>query len=265
MYDLGALLAEVQQKLKRDVPLSPHHVLCGSAADVREDSYHMSWCRGHLHNLELCERTCIHPQRLLNSSEQQRLRDYIAGWQRSEEVSCPFRDLICHLGDSPGTGWWTWSAHSSRIPTIRRSCGIFWTCATGRQVFLKELYSAMGFPAFPHLAAAAQVPTFQVWRPGLTHKHMLQALGNAQHVANIGVFATCAMACAAPSPPVECKKMSTRASFTFAWLCAQDDFWQQLCTATDRQWRLDSVSCDCGSYSAGSFGLLVIASVRAVH
>ena len=195
-YDLATLLAEVQQKLQRDLPLTPRHVLCGAAADVQEDTYHMSWTRDHLKFVDLCHRPHVHPQFLLNGSEQRRLRDYIAAWRPSAATYCAWEDLICHLGDDPANGWYTWSARSNMLPTIRRSSGIFWSCAEGRQVLLKEMYAAMGFAAFDHLARVSGIAKFQVWRPTLTYRHMLQALGNSQHVANVGVFAVCALACA---------------------------------------------------------------------
>ena len=70
--------------------------------------------------------------------------------------------------------------------------------AAGRQILLRELFAGMGFPAFQHLADAAGVDVYQVFKPtlGLRYSHMRQALGNAQVVPQVGVFAACLLSSA---------------------------------------------------------------------
>ena len=66
----------------------------------------------------------------------------------------------------------------------------------GCDLLLKELYAGMGFPAFKHLAEAAGVPLYEVYRPllGLRYSHARTALGNSQVVPQVGVFTACVLA-----------------------------------------------------------------------
>ena len=195
-HDLRAVLEEVQRNLIREQPLPLQSLLCGQAADIREDVYHLSFCRSHLNHLPVWQRTSIHPTCLLNPEEQQRLTDYKEAWQgrRADELS-HFEDLICHLGDSPSRGWLVWSAKSGKLPTLRRGSGLLWHVSANRQMLLKELYSSMGFACFTRCADAACVQPFRLYRPSVSHRHLLQALGNSQHVGNIGLIVACALAC----------------------------------------------------------------------
>ena len=130
----------------------------------------------------------------MNGHEQQRLTDYVQAWHMERE-KCPWDDLVCHLGDSPSNGWLTWSAKSEKLPTLRRGSGMYWHVSANRHMLLKELYSCMGFASFTELAQVARVPLFRVYQPGVPYRHLSQALGNSQHVGNIGIFAAAALAC----------------------------------------------------------------------
>lgn len=138
------------------------------------------------------------PRNLFNQNEVDRLNTYVQKWSQSDTPVCHFEDLVVHLGDNPKSekGWTTWSAKSLALPTLRRAGGLYASPFAQRQLLLRELYAAMGFPTFPELANAARVPIYQVFRPtvGLWYSHMRQALGNSQHVASVGVFTACALA-----------------------------------------------------------------------
>lgn len=177
----------------------PRDLLCGREGDLQEDTFNLSLCRAHLKTRKLWELTSMYSQELLNISEVERLHTYVDKWNRlTDPTKCEFEDLVVHLGDNPTTdkGWTTWSAKSHAIPTLRKSGGILFSPFAGRQLLLKELYAAMGFASFPHLAAAARVPLYPVFKPmlNLRYSHMKQALGNAQHVGNVGVFTAVALA-----------------------------------------------------------------------
>ena len=69
-----------------------------------------------------------------------------------------------------------------------------WSMGMGRQLLLKELYSGMGFAVFEEHALASRVPIYNPLKAGCSFRKSREALGNAQHVANVGVFAAVALA-----------------------------------------------------------------------
>ncbi len=176
----------------------PRSLLCGKAADVAEDAFHVARTRLHLRGMPLGDLSSMDPMNLFNQNEVERLHTYVQKWSQSSTAVCCFEDLMVHLGDNPKSekGWTTWSAKSLAIPTLRRAGGLYASPCAQRQLLLRELYAGMGFPTFPELAKAALVPIYQVFRPtaGLWYSHMRQALGNSQHVASVGVFTACALA-----------------------------------------------------------------------
>ena len=180
--------------------LRPRALLCGEDADIREDSFHIARTRSHLRSMAVHELASVCPAGLFNHREVQRIHSYLHMWQSSTTHVCSYEDLIVHVGDNPTNhgGWTTWSAKSHAVPTLRRAGGLMYSPWARRQVLLRELYAGMGFPTFQFLADAAKVPLFQVFRPtiGLWYGHMRQAVGNAQHVASVGVFNACALASA---------------------------------------------------------------------
>ena len=206
-YSLESLLEEVHCKLRREADVDwfrPRSLLIGSAADVQLDTFQASRCRMHLRSMSPCARMSLQPIRLLNPHEQRRLRVYMSRWSQNVQQGfnvCDWEDLVCHLGDSPDTGWCTWSAASGRIPTLRRSGGLFWNPAANRQMLITELYCSMGFAALSNCAVVAGVAPYRVWHPGTSYSQVRAALGNSQHVANVGVFTVCAMACTTRTTP----------------------------------------------------------------
>ena len=179
--------------------MRPSAVLCGKKADIDEDLFHIAQYRQHLRGYRLATQIhSLHPLAALNNSEMTRLRTYTHLWcQLDSGNRCGFEDLAVCLSDEPDGGWVTWSGVSSAIPTLRRSSGLIASPYAQRMFLLRELFASMGFASFPTLAKVAGVPLYQVHKPllGLKYSHMRQALGNAQHVANVGVFSACALAC----------------------------------------------------------------------
>ena len=99
----------------------PCDVLSAAPNDVRADKVNISQCKGSK------RKAGNDPESVLLPAEKQRLRAYGQAFDNvAPHSKCAEADLICHLGDSPQTGWTTWSAKSSRIPTIRRSGSLYW-------------------------------------------------------------------------------------------------------------------------------------------
>ena len=142
------------------------------------------------------------PWDIISTNEFDRASHYITKfWERQAQGTpcCHFDDLFFHTGDNPTTasGWCTWSASSGRLPTLRRSSGLILSGSHNQQVLLRELYAAHGFPAFEFLARAADVAKYQVFfAPFTTYSDSKCALGNAQHVAQVGVFMATSLVCA---------------------------------------------------------------------
>lgn len=108
-------------------------------------------------------------------------------------------DLVCNLGDNPGAGWLTWSAPPMRpgcsspglhrLPTLRKNWSLQWLPAHGRWLLGSERLVTMGFPPNEQLSRVY----------GLSGHFRLpwacrNLLGNAMHVANIGVWQACVAA-----------------------------------------------------------------------
>ena len=193
----------------------------------------------------------------LNDSEMTRLRTYTHLWsQLDRENRCAFEDLAVCLSDEPDGGWVTWSGVSSAIPTLRRSSGLIASPYAQRAFLLRELFASMGFASFPTLAKVAGVPLYQVHKPllGLKYSHMRQALGNAQHVANVGVFSACALACMSKRQSLQ--NWATQHTINWfldlnilLWVMSENRFHQLRCKISFRQTLCESkdrngITCD---------------------
>ena len=176
--------------------LRPEALIVGDRDDVREDSFHLAGGRRHLQGLSLGQRVAVPVDQLLSPTERERARAYVQLWQEScPTMRCSFPNFVCHLGDEPRGGWRTVTSKDNALPTMRRAGGIYYSPWAGRQVLLRELYAAHGFPTFADLAIAAQVPIYRVFKPGLSYGHARAALGNSQVVPQVGVFTATALAC----------------------------------------------------------------------
>ena len=195
---MDALLAEVKHKLCRDLPIAPRAVLCSSDSEVEAELLQLSQHRRHLAGVR--GKFSGPATGVLTHRELMGLEHYRMAWQRAGGISaCEPADMIVHLGDNPkadGTGWCTWTLSSKAIPTLRRSNGILWSFGLQRPVLLKEQYAAMGFCTFPWLSSTAGVRLYDVTNMPCTYPQARQAIGNAQHVACVGVFTACALASA---------------------------------------------------------------------
>ena len=135
---------------------------------------------------------------LLLPAEAARLYDYVDKYQNFSRDCCEPPDLVVHLGDSPATGWCTWSAVSCALPTIRRCGSLYFSPFYGRQVLLREMFCAMGYPTFGICHLLSNLPQSQAYRvfvPKLSWFDMRRGLGNAMHVAQIGTFAGAMLLC----------------------------------------------------------------------
>ena len=159
--------------------------MVATASDLREDICHLSatgrrgspWSHGVFS--------------LVNQSEWQRLLAYTAQYAQLTGPKCEPEDLVCHIGDSPSSGWTTWSARSAALPTIRRCGSLYVNPFFGRHLLLKELFLSMGYPTFSLAHQVSNLPqqfAYQVFVPTLTWWDMRRALGNSMHVAQVGTF-----------------------------------------------------------------------------
>ena len=105
-------------------------------------------------------------------------------------------DLIFNLGDNPDGGWVTWSAPGPsdsmhRVPTFRRKWTAQWLPSKNRWLTTSERCVCMGFPASTELAVClGLVGQYQLsW-------HQRHTVGNAMHLANVGVWQACVAASA---------------------------------------------------------------------
>ena len=134
----------------------------------------------------------VDPIHVLNSREIAISRAYTSKFfLRDPKKTCAFEDLVIHVGDDPRNrgGWLTWSAANSKLPTMRRTGGLYISLQKNRQVLLREMYLSMGYPTFEvaqrfsHLNAL-----YRVFVPGFSYWDARRADGNSMHVGNVGVF-----------------------------------------------------------------------------
>ena len=104
-----------------------------------------------------------------------------------EDFRCHRDDLVVHLGDSPQTGWTTWSGVSGVMPTIRRSGGLYYVPQLCRHLTLREMYLSMGYPTFVRQLGQDPTMAYRVFIPGTSWWDARRALGNSMHVAQVGV------------------------------------------------------------------------------
>ena len=134
----------------------------------------------------------------LSENEVNRVHDAAAEYtdrERRGHSLCEWQDLVVHAGDEPRGGWLTWSAHSRQLPTLRRSSGHYISIFHARHFTLRELFTCMGFPAFPVFADAAGVPVYKFNRSDFSYWDYRRALRNSQHCANVGTVMAAALAC----------------------------------------------------------------------
>ena len=176
--------------------LRPRCVLQANADEVSVDSQHLLRSRP-----ALLQDSPFLP---MNSNEVQRaqlgMKQFHAQKAAGKDL-CDWQDLVVHVGDQPclhagKCKWLTWSAVSRCLPTLRRSSGLYVATAKCRQITLHELYSAMGFPTLGFCAQAAGVRLYSIDRDNFTYWQCRNALGNSQHVANVGSVMLAALSCA---------------------------------------------------------------------
>jgi len=112
---------------------------------------------------------------------------YVARFGREphEDPNCAF-----YLGDNPETHT-TWSCASGRLPTMRTGTSHFtWIPNRKRWITSKEFAAAMGFPVYPQLARAMNVPLLE-----LDTTEARSFLGNSMHAANLGLIVLVTLVC----------------------------------------------------------------------
>ena len=169
-------------------------MLLSDLADVQGDCQRLVACRPQRKALAGSED--LEPMECWHASESERAAEYVRLYEASTS-KCGWWDFVCHLGDDPRAqnGWRTWSCKSNRLPTIRRSCGLYAMPAAHRHLTVREIHASMGFPVTAQLSSMVGVPTYDPWRADLTHVQSRQALGNSQVVPQVGCITACLLAC----------------------------------------------------------------------
>jgi len=177
---------------------NPAHALLAAPDDVRQEAMHICAARG----LDPPEPGADLLGYLLRPREVEALHVYSAMW-RARFGTVPEEVPWClfFLGDNPSKRT-TWSANAS-MPSQRLNGGLLWSPHLKRMVTGKERLAAMGFPSFPHLAAAAGVLEL----PALSPPEATRACGNAMRVASVGLMLLVLLSCTSPrlepAPPWE--------------------------------------------------------------
>lgn len=168
---------------------TPANALLATSEDIAGEVQHLCAARG----IPPPPPGAASLEGLLNARERSALALYNAMW-RSRFGSAPEAVPWClfFLGDNPGKRA-TWSANVS-MPSQRLNGGLLWSPGLKRMVTGKERLAAMGFPSFPHLAAAAGVMELAALSPA----EATRACGNAMHVASVGLMLLVLLSCTAP-------------------------------------------------------------------
>ena len=124
----------------------------------------------------------------LTIKQQGYLNRYEALWRQRHGTDAEHSpECVFDLGDTPE---YKGISKSSVLPTIRRRSAAWWSPQRKRWMLPREKAAGMGFPVYEDLAWRAQVQVDH-----LTVEHPA-AIGNAMHVANVGVVLL-AVLCAA--------------------------------------------------------------------
>ena len=99
-------------------------------------------------------------------------------------------NLIANLQDNPANRL-TWSATSSRIPTLRLSRSKFWHFASKRWLTAREKLATLGFPVDEATAASMGVPLV----PVSCTKQAAAVAGNCMSLAAVTVVQLVGLCC----------------------------------------------------------------------
>lgn len=121
----------------------------------------------------------------LTAKQRQYLKLYLERWQTQHgRDACESPRCIFDLGDSPS--YKVHGGNGLNMPTVRRRVSPWWSPAHRRWMLPREKAAAMGFPVYPDLAAAARVGLDSLTQDA-------SAVGNAMHVANVGLVMVAVM------------------------------------------------------------------------
>ena len=171
----------------------PRDALCSSLYDVYDDHLRLAAARKRDASAGA---TFCNGKSLLSSCELRAQGNYLSRFHKRVQagVPCSWEDFVAHTGDCPTgerSGWCTWSLASNKLPTLRRSSGLYWAFAAERHISIRELYTAMGFPALDFLWQRPWMSRplpFECFPADFSWTDAKRALGNAQHVGCVGSF-----------------------------------------------------------------------------
>ena len=186
-FDFYGLYQRIVQQLSM-TQTSPDDILMGSINDVMDEAHHMLVGRQHLRHSQHQVADALD---FLSGRERKVVHHYYNKKQYCHSTQQDLRNTIVYLGDD---GRYLHKLSTVQISTYRHAGGLFWSLSAGRWVLAKEMMASMGWPTFEHLARAAGVQQTDLslcppnqWRA---------AVGNAFHVANIGMVLVAALVCA---------------------------------------------------------------------
>ena len=172
----------------------PRDALCGSTYDNYEDCLRLAAVRRTKGGSDLSFNTS---EALLSQAEIRSQYNFLQRYENRERHrlrQCCWEDFIAHTGDCPTgerSGWCTWTVASHKLPALRKHSGLYWAFAAGRHIGIREMYTAMGFPAFDFLFQRPWMPhplPYDCFPADFTWLDAKRALGNAQHVGCVGAF-----------------------------------------------------------------------------
>ena len=194
LRDLAQTMMAVSRHLRNGVLV--RSMLLAEPADIARETMQLRRMRGSQAPVGLRTRGVVHQESLLTQGEGERLLVYTQMWWQRFGVDPTLQpDLVYNLSDNPADGWISWSAPTERrnsfaLPVLRRGRKICWIPHERRLLTIREKLAFMGFPSYWHLAEACRADNVfdLTWEEeGL--------LGNAMHVANIGVWQAVVLAC----------------------------------------------------------------------
>ncbi|CAE7811025.1 unnamed protein product [Symbiodinium sp. CCMP2592] len=188
VHDPSFVYDQVTDNIKARVQTRPRDYFVATRNQVLQEAQHTARVRNVVFRKVSwlsCSGTCCARRldSLLNEREQRAwkcVRQRYRNVFQRRAASDP--DLVVHLGDNPENRL-IWSAHSGKIPTLRRGSGKLYIPFLQRWMVPVEKLSALGFPVTKDTAIAMGVPML----PVVDHLRASSVAGNSFHFSTAAV------------------------------------------------------------------------------
>ncbi|CAE7811005.1 unnamed protein product [Symbiodinium sp. CCMP2592] len=177
VHDPSFVYDQVTDNIKARVQTRPRDYFVATRNQVLQEAQHTARVRN------VVFRKARRLDSLLNEREQRAwkcVRQRYRNVFQRRAASDP--DLVVHLGDNPENRL-IWSAHSGKIPTLRRGSGKLYIPFLQRWMVPVEKLSALGFPVTKDTAIAMGVPML----PVVDHLRASSVAGNSFHFSTAAV------------------------------------------------------------------------------